>query len=207
MSELEIKGLHKAYETQSVLEDLDLTVEAGSFVSILGPSGSGKTTLLRVIAGFDRADQGTVRLHGDRRRRRVALRRIGPAAYWLRAPRRQSLPASLGPGQRGLRSRAQRPPRQTRRPAARNGGPCGFRPALPPRALRRTATARRARARSRDRAIARAARRTVLLARREPARHGAARRAPGAQGLRHDRHPRHARSRRSALARRSSRHH
>src|ERR1700722_8116674 len=65
MSELEIKGLHKAYETQSVLEDLDLSVEAGSFVSILGPSGSGKTTLLRVIAGFDRADQGTVRLHGE----------------------------------------------------------------------------------------------------------------------------------------------
>jgi iron(III) transport system ATP-binding protein len=65
MSELEITGLHKAYETQSVLEDLDLTVEAGSFVSILGPSGSGKTTLLRIIAGFDRADQGTVRLHGE----------------------------------------------------------------------------------------------------------------------------------------------
>jgi iron(III) transport system ATP-binding protein len=65
MSELEIKGLQKAYETQSVLEDLDLTVEAGSFVSILGPSGSGKTTLLRVIAGFDRADQGSVRLHGE----------------------------------------------------------------------------------------------------------------------------------------------
>jgi iron(III) transport system ATP-binding protein len=65
MSELEITGLHKAYETQSVLEDLNLTVEAGSFVSILGPSGSGKTTLLRVIAGFDRADQGTVRLHGE----------------------------------------------------------------------------------------------------------------------------------------------
>src|ERR1700722_17736086 len=65
MSELEIKGLHKAYETQSVLEDLDLSVEAGSFVSILGPSGSGKTTLLRVIAGFDRADQGSVRLHGE----------------------------------------------------------------------------------------------------------------------------------------------
>ncbi|HWD96011.1 MAG TPA: ABC transporter ATP-binding protein [Acidimicrobiales bacterium] len=65
MSELEVKGLRKAYDTQSVLEDLDLTVEAGSFVSILGPSGSGKTTLLRVIAGFDRADQGTVRLHGQ----------------------------------------------------------------------------------------------------------------------------------------------
>lgn len=65
MSELEVQGLHKAYETQSVLEDLDLSVEAGSFVSILGPSGSGKTTLLRIIAGFERADRGTVRLHGE----------------------------------------------------------------------------------------------------------------------------------------------
>src|SRR6202453_2127058 len=64
MSELEIKGLHKAYETQSVLEDLNLTVEAGSFVSILRPSGRGKTTLLRVIAGFRGADKGSVRRDG-----------------------------------------------------------------------------------------------------------------------------------------------
>ncbi len=65
MSELEIRGLHKAYETQPVLADLELSVEAGSFVSILGPSGSGKTTLLRVIAGFERADRGSVRLHNE----------------------------------------------------------------------------------------------------------------------------------------------
>ena len=65
MSELEVHGLFKAYETQPVLENLELSVEAGSFVSILGPSGSGKTTLLRIIAGFDRADRGTVRLHGE----------------------------------------------------------------------------------------------------------------------------------------------
>ncbi len=65
MNELVVQGLHKAYDSQLVLEDFDLTVKAGSFMSILGPSGSGKTTLLRVIAGFERADQGTVRLHGD----------------------------------------------------------------------------------------------------------------------------------------------
>jgi iron(III) transport system ATP-binding protein len=65
MNELDVQGLHKAYESQQVLVDFDLSVKAGSFVSILGPSGSGKTTLLRVIAGFERADQGTVRLHGD----------------------------------------------------------------------------------------------------------------------------------------------
>jgi len=62
VSDLEIIGLDKSYRTQSVLRNLDLTVKEGTFVSILGPSGSGKTTLLRVIAGFDRADRGTVRL-------------------------------------------------------------------------------------------------------------------------------------------------
>ena len=65
MSELEIAGLDKSYRTQDVLRGLDLRVEAGSFVSILGPSGSGKTTLLRIIAGFERADRGSVRLRGD----------------------------------------------------------------------------------------------------------------------------------------------
>jgi iron(III) transport system ATP-binding protein len=65
MSELEITGLEKSYATQGVLRQLDLSVEEGTFVSILGPSGSGKTTLLRVIAGFERADGGRVRLRGE----------------------------------------------------------------------------------------------------------------------------------------------
>ncbi len=65
MSELEITGLEKSYASQSVLRKLDLRVEEGTFVSILGPSGSGKTTLLRVIAGFERADGGCVRLRGE----------------------------------------------------------------------------------------------------------------------------------------------
>jgi iron(III) transport system ATP-binding protein len=43
-----------------VLTGLNLTVPAGSLTALLGPSGSGKTTLLRVLAGFERADAGTV---------------------------------------------------------------------------------------------------------------------------------------------------
>jgi iron(III) transport system ATP-binding protein len=43
---------------------VDLEVPAGSLTAILGPSGSGKTTLLRLMAGFDRADAGTIRI-GD----------------------------------------------------------------------------------------------------------------------------------------------
>ncbi len=64
MIDLELTGVHKSYGCQPVLRGLDLAVVAGSFTSILGPSGSGKTTLLRVIAGFERADRGAVRLAG-----------------------------------------------------------------------------------------------------------------------------------------------
>jgi iron(III) transport system ATP-binding protein len=62
MTSLQISSLYKSYRTQAVLRGLDLEVPDGSFTSILGPSGSGKTTLLRVIAGFERADSGSVRI-------------------------------------------------------------------------------------------------------------------------------------------------
>ena len=65
MTALEITGIHKSYGAHPVLRGLDLAVAAGSFTSILGPSGSGKTTLLRVIAGFERADRGVVRLGAE----------------------------------------------------------------------------------------------------------------------------------------------
>jgi iron(III) transport system ATP-binding protein len=56
--------LHKSFGTQAVLAGVDLEVPAGSLTAVLGPSGSGKTTLLRVVAGFERADRGTVMLGG-----------------------------------------------------------------------------------------------------------------------------------------------
>ena len=58
--DLVVAGLSKAFGDQPVLVDLDLSVPDGSLTAILGPSGSGKTTLLRIIAGFERADRGTV---------------------------------------------------------------------------------------------------------------------------------------------------
>lgn len=65
MTDLEITDLSKSFGSQPVLRGLCLRVEAGSFTSVLGPSGSGKTTLLRVVAGFEQADGGTVRLGGE----------------------------------------------------------------------------------------------------------------------------------------------
>jgi iron(III) transport system ATP-binding protein len=65
MNELVVTGLHKAFGDHPVLTGLDLEVPAGSLTAILGPSGSGKTTLLRVLAGFERADAGTVAIGGS----------------------------------------------------------------------------------------------------------------------------------------------
>lgn len=65
MTELTITGLHKRFGPVAALAGLDLTVPSGSLVAVLGPSGCGKTTLLRCVAGFERIDQGTIRL-GER---------------------------------------------------------------------------------------------------------------------------------------------
>ena len=64
MSSLIIDKVAKQFAGRTVLNDISLTLAPGEFLSLLGPSGCGKTTLLRIIAGFERADQGSVRL-GD----------------------------------------------------------------------------------------------------------------------------------------------
>jgi iron(III) transport system ATP-binding protein len=57
-----VSGLSKSFGARVVLDGLDLEVAEGSLSAVLGPSGSGKTTLLRILAGFERADAGTVTL-------------------------------------------------------------------------------------------------------------------------------------------------
>jgi putative ABC transport system ATP-binding protein len=62
---LQIQELRKGYgERAAVLEELDLTLQGGEYVSIMGESGSGKSTLLNLIAGLDRPDQGGVWFEG-----------------------------------------------------------------------------------------------------------------------------------------------
>ena len=65
---LNIQNVNKTYQsagrTLSVLENINLSVNAGATLSIVGPSGSGKTTLLGLAAGLDRASSGTVELNG-----------------------------------------------------------------------------------------------------------------------------------------------
>ena len=59
-----VDGLRKSFGARAVLDEVSLAVSAGSLTAILGASGSGKTTLLRLIAGFERADRGTIELGG-----------------------------------------------------------------------------------------------------------------------------------------------
>ncbi|WP_458204566.1 ABC transporter ATP-binding protein [Haladaptatus sp. NG-SE-30] len=66
MSRIELNGLTKVYGSDVVaVDDVDLTIADGEFVTLVGPSGCGKTTTLRCIAGFETPSKGQVMM-GDR---------------------------------------------------------------------------------------------------------------------------------------------
>jgi lipoprotein-releasing system ATP-binding protein len=68
MAFLEAHGIRKSYPVGetilTVLDDLDLRVEAGEMVAIVGASGVGKSTLLHILGGLDRANTGRVSVAG-----------------------------------------------------------------------------------------------------------------------------------------------
>ena len=55
-----LSHISKAFQGKPVIKDFSLTIESGSFTTLLGPSGCGKTTLLRMIAGLDIPDEGEI---------------------------------------------------------------------------------------------------------------------------------------------------
>ncbi|MFE2557026.1 ABC transporter ATP-binding protein [Streptomyces sp. NPDC059352] len=62
---LRIRGLRRTFGSAVALDGLDLDVAPGELLALLGPSGCGKTTALRVLAGFERPDEGRVLLDGE----------------------------------------------------------------------------------------------------------------------------------------------
>ena len=59
---IEVQGLSKSFQQQTVLQAIDLQVAQGEVVAIIGPSGSGKTTLLRCLNLLETPDAGSIRL-------------------------------------------------------------------------------------------------------------------------------------------------
>ena len=64
MTIVEIKDLDFAYNGETVLEDVNLTVRQNDFMAIIGPNGGGKTTLLKLVLGLLTPVKGTIRVDG-----------------------------------------------------------------------------------------------------------------------------------------------
>jgi multiple sugar transport system ATP-binding protein len=62
---IKLSGIGKSFGPTRVLQDIDLTVREGEFLSLVGMSGCGKSTLLRIIAGLETTDRGTVSIGGQ----------------------------------------------------------------------------------------------------------------------------------------------
>ena len=62
---ISINGLTYSYEKENVLEDINLTIQKGSFIGIVGPNGSGKSTMLKLVLGLLKMQKGEIKLFGQ----------------------------------------------------------------------------------------------------------------------------------------------
>ena len=62
---IELRSLTKSFDGKTIINNFNLTINNGEFLTILGPSGCGKTTVLRLIAGFEELDSGEIILDGE----------------------------------------------------------------------------------------------------------------------------------------------
>ncbi|MBR5981838.1 MAG: ABC transporter ATP-binding protein [Firmicutes bacterium] len=88
-----LKGVSKAYDGQTVLQDLDLRIPDGNITAVMGPSGLGKTTLLRILLGLETFEGSVSGMEG---RKVSAVFQDSRLLPWLTL--RQNLELVCGPG-------------------------------------------------------------------------------------------------------------
>ncbi|QLB12607.1 putrescine/spermidine ABC transporter ATP-binding protein [Bisgaardia hudsonensis] len=62
---IELRSLSKSFGDKNIINNFNLAINNGEFLTILGPSGCGKTTVLRLIAGLEELDEGSIILNGE----------------------------------------------------------------------------------------------------------------------------------------------
>lgn len=60
-----LRGLHKSFGRQIVLDGIDLTIQSGETLAVLGRSGTGKSVLLKLLIGLQQPDSGSILIHGQ----------------------------------------------------------------------------------------------------------------------------------------------
>jgi sulfate/thiosulfate transport system ATP-binding protein len=109
---IEVRNVTRSFGSFHAIRNITLTVPKGQFLALLGPSGSGKTTLLRVIAGLDRADEGSVFINGEDATEQGARgRNVGFVFQHYALFRHMTVFENVAFGMR-VRPRAQRPSEQ-----------------------------------------------------------------------------------------------
>ena len=63
---ISLEGVEKRFGSNLVVKKMNLEIAEGEFLTLLGPSGCGKTTTLRMIAGFEEASAGVIKVEGER---------------------------------------------------------------------------------------------------------------------------------------------
>src|SRR6187431_604588 len=88
---IEVSGVRKSFASGKgalpVIEGVSFSVADGEFVAIVGPSGCGKSTLMNIVAGFEKADAGSVRIGGVEQTRPsakgIVISQHGSVFPWL----------------------------------------------------------------------------------------------------------------------------